>query len=312
MSRILVDGVRYEVRVAGSGPPLLLVHGFTGRGSSWSTCLPALRRLATTIVVDMLGHGRSDCPADPARHAVERQAADLAAIVERVAGPVADVLGYSFGARIALRLAVDHTSLVRRLLLESPSAGITDPDARSSRRTADGALAHDLERDGIEAFVGRWEALPLFASLEAMPAGRRARLHEQRLRNRPEGLAASLRGAGQGVMTPLHDRLAGLRVPTLVIVGELDPVAGRARDVAGAIPGARLATIPDAGHMPHLEAPAAFRRLVVEYLAEPTAGRSGTIPAGAAAGAAVPGTAAPGTHRVALPDEPHELASPAT
>lgn len=267
MSRVLVDGVRYEVGVAGSGPPLLLVHGFTGRGSTWSSCLSALRRVATTIVVDLLGHGRSDSPADPARHAVERQAADLAVIVERVAGAPADVLGYSFGARIALRLAVDHPSLVRRLLLESPSAGLADPVERESRRAADDRLAGDLERDGIEAFVTRWEAQPLFASLAAIPPGRRARLHEQRLRNRAAGLAASLRGAGQGAMAPLHDRLASIRVPTLVVVGALDPVAERARSVAGAIPGARLVTIPGVGHVPHLEAPAAFRRVIVDYLA---------------------------------------------
>ena len=108
MSRVEVDGVRYEVRAGGTGPGLLLLHGFTGRSAMWAPFLPMLRRHMTTIQVDLLGHGRSDSPTDPARHAVERQAADLAAILRRPrtrTGPVA-VLGYSFGARVALALAL--------------------------------------------------------------------------------------------------------------------------------------------------------------------------------------------------------------
>lgn len=267
MSRLFVDGVRYEVRVAGSGPPLLLLHGFTGRGATWAAHLPALRRVATTIVVDLLGHGRSDAPADPARHAVERQAADLAAILDRVAGVPANVLGYSFGARIALDLALDTPGAVRRLVLESPSAGIADPVARAERQVADGALADAIERDGIPAFVERWEALPLFASQALLPGARRARLHAGRLRNLPAGLAASLRGAGQGAMTPLHARLGAVACPTLVVAGALDPALDRALVVAAGIPDAQLELVADTGHAPHLEAPARFRHLVLSFLA---------------------------------------------
>ncbi len=280
MSRLVVDGVRYEVRVAGSGPPLLMLHGFTGRGATWAAHLPALRRVATTIVVDLLGHGRSDAPADPARHAVEHQAMDLAAILERVAGAPANVLGYSLGARIALTLALDAPAAVRRLVLESPSAGIADPLARAERQAADGALADAIERDGVAAFVERWEALPLFASQALLPAARRARLHAGRLRNRPAGLAASLRGAGQGAMTPLHARLGAVACPTLVVAGRRDPALDRALVVAAGIPGAQLALVAHAGHAPHLEAPVRFRQLVLSFLAgrESLPGAPGSTP----------------------------------
>jgi pimeloyl-ACP methyl ester carboxylesterase len=69
MTRMLAAGARYEVRDSRAGLPLLLIHGFAGLGSSWAVHLPPLRRTHRTIVVDLLGHGRSDAPADPARHA---------------------------------------------------------------------------------------------------------------------------------------------------------------------------------------------------------------------------------------------------
>jgi 2-succinyl-6-hydroxy-2,4-cyclohexadiene-1-carboxylate synthase len=268
MTRFRIDGATYEVRIGGNGPPLLLIHGFTGRGSDWAPFLPALRRSATTIAIDLLGHGVSDSPADPLRHAVERQAADAAAILHELGVEPADVVGYSLGARVALRMAVASPHAVGRLVLESPSAGIVDEEARTGRRAADEELAQVLDRDGLEAFVDRWENLPVFVSERALPPAVRARLHAARLRNRPDGLAASLRGAGQGSMEPLHDRLAAVTAPALVVAGALDrPGSDRARVIAAAIPGARLEILGGVGHAPHREAPRRFRRLLLDFLA---------------------------------------------
>ncbi len=269
MSRILVDGVRYEVRVGGHGPHLLLLHGFTGRGAGWGPHLPALRRASTTIQVDLLGHGCSDAPADPARHAVERQADDLAEILSRVATGPADVIGYSFGARVALMLAIAAPAAIRRLVLESPSAGVADPGERSQRRASDEALAIEIERDGIGAFVDGWEKLPLFATQGSMPEARRRRLHADRLRNSAGGLAASLRGAGQGAMTPFHGRLHEVTAPVLVVCGALDPVRRRSELVAAGIPGAELQFVARAGHAPHIESPARFRAIVLPFVTAP-------------------------------------------
>ncbi len=270
MSRIEIGGASYAVQVDGEGPPLLLIHGFTGRGSDWAPVVPALCRAATTIAVDLLGHGDSDSPADPARHAVERQAADLAAILRRLGLAPAHVAGYSLGARIALRIAVSEPDVVARLILESPSAGIADPAQRAGRRATDEQLAHLLEREGIEAFVDRWESLPLFASERSLPDADRVRIHAARLRNRPDGLAASLRGAGQGSMEPLYDQLSSVTAPTLVVAGALDEIGlGRAEAVVGGIPGARLAIMDGVGHAPHREAPDRLERLLLDFLALP-------------------------------------------
>jgi 2-succinyl-6-hydroxy-2,4-cyclohexadiene-1-carboxylate synthase len=268
MTRVLADGARYDVQTGGSGPPLLLIHGFTGRGADWAPLLPELRRVATTVTVDLLGHGSSDSPSDPARHAIECQAADVAAILTQLALAPATVMGYSMGARIALRMAVTTPVLVSRLILESPSAGIADAAERAARRASDEQLAQLAEREGIEAFVARWESLPIFASERSLPPEVRARHHAERLSCRPQALAASLRGAGQGSMEPLHGRLGSVAAPTLVIAGELDSVgAPRARTIAAAIPDAELALVHGAGHAPHREQPAQVARLVLDFLA---------------------------------------------
>lgn len=265
----IVNGLRWEVRARGSGVPLLLLHGFTGRGSGWGRHAAAFAKTFRVIVVDLPGHGRTETPTDPARASVERTADDLAVILRRDGHAPAHVLGYSLGARIALRLAVAHPTTLRRLVLESPSAGPAAESERLARRAADEARAVRLERDGIEVFVDEWEREPVFASHAALPPARAAGTRAERLRNRPDGLAASLRGAGQGAMEPLHDRLATVQAPTLVIAGALDP-AGRARaeGIAAGIPGARLEVVTSAGHTPHLETPATFRSLALSFLKE--------------------------------------------
>ena len=269
-----IDWVAIAARDNGDrrNPALLLLHGFTGSGSVWAGLTPGLRRRGLrTIAPDLPGHGRAGVPAEPASATVEGTADELARLLGRLDATPASVLGYSLGARIALGLAIAHPGVIDRLVLESPSAGIADPAEREARRRADEQLADELERDGLVAFIDQWERNPVFAS-HAKLDPRVARVQREfRLRNTAAGLALSLRLAGQGAMQPLHDRLAEIARPTLVIAGALDPARSRAEQVAAGIPGARLAMVKGAGHTPHLERPAAFRRLVTDFLLEDAA-----------------------------------------
>ncbi len=260
------DGVRYQVVARGNGQPLLLLHGFTGRGTSWGSVLPDLAYRGRIITVDLLGHGGSDNP-EPYRHAIERQAADIAIIVQRQGDGPADVIGYSFGARVALRLAIDFPDSVGRLIVESPSAGIAGANERAARRKADRYWVEMLERGELGRFVREWEGQRMFESQRRLPATVRGHVTEERLGNRPHGLANSLLGAGQGVMTPLQDRLGAITMPTLVISGALDPRGSEnATEVAHGIPRVLHGSIPEAGHTPHLETPHRFVHMVNEFL----------------------------------------------
>ncbi len=268
MTRIDVAGEELEVTVTGAGPAVLLLHGFTGSAASWTAVVETLAGQRRVIAPDLLGHGRSAAPGDPARYALERQANDLVALLELLDAGVADVVGYSMGARLALQLVIDHPSVVRSLVLESPAAGILDPEERARRRAADERLADRLEDSGLEAFVDAWESQPLFASQAGLSVEARQRLRAERLAHDPRGLAASLRGAGQGAMIPLRSRLGDIGCPVLIIAGVLDPVGqARSRSVAGAIAQARFELIERAGHAPHLEQPQIFSDLLAQFLA---------------------------------------------
>jgi 2-succinyl-6-hydroxy-2,4-cyclohexadiene-1-carboxylate synthase len=272
-----IDAMPWTVRVAGRGQPVLFLHGFSGSGLSWAG-LAGLGDRVRAIVPDLPGHGGTAFDADAGttpsaagarpRASVERTADDLAVIVRRLGADRVDVVGYSLGARIALRLAIAHPEVVRRLVLEAPSAGIADAAARAERLAADTERARLAVAEGIEAFAARWEAEPVLAGEAALPAPARARQQAIRRANAPLGLAASLVYAGQGAMEPLHGRLGEVRAPTLVVAGSEDPARARAEEVAAGIPGARLAVVAGAGHAPHLERPERFHALVLDFLLE--------------------------------------------
>ena len=169
------------------------------------------------------------------------------------------------GGRIALYTA--FSGFFRALILESASPGLEDPVEREQRRSSDEALAASIERDGVQAFIDRWEKLPLFASQSTLPAEAREALRSQRLHNRAGGLAQSLRGVGTGVQPSLHARLPTLHIPVLLIAGELDTkFTAIARSMAGALPLSQLRIVPGAGHAVHLERPEKFASLVGDFL----------------------------------------------
>jgi 2-succinyl-6-hydroxy-2,4-cyclohexadiene-1-carboxylate synthase len=261
------EGLRLHVAVGGDGPPLVLLHGFTGSAEAWDPVWAPLAACCTLIAVDLPGHGRSDAPANPERYALPRFADDLARVLDSLGLERVAVLGYSMGGRAALHFALGHPASVAALLLESTSPGIADERERRERATADTALAAAIERDGIDAFVARWEALPLWASQRALSDSERARLHAQRLRNRPRGLANSLRSAGAAVEPSLESRLSEMRAPALLVAGALDAkYVAIGRELERLLPSARLAIVPDAGHAVHLERPGELVAVVMEFL----------------------------------------------
>jgi len=285
-----VAGMTWTVRVAGRGVPVLFLHGFSGSGLSWAG-IAGLGSLVRAIVPDLPGHGgtawearvggaeaaatgvaATGAPPDRRpRASVERTADDLAGIVRRLGAERVDVVGYSMGARIALRIAATHPEVVGRLVLEAPSAGIADPGARAERAAADAERARFVVNEGIEAFAARWEAEPVLAGEAALPVAARERQAAIRRSHAPLGLAASLVYAGQGAMEPLHGRLRAVVAPTLVVAGADDPARARAEEVAAAIPAARLVLVPGAGHAPHVERPDRFHALLFDFLMETAA-----------------------------------------
>lgn len=259
----------YEIH--GDGPPLLLLHGFTGSVENWAPLVQSLRDAYRLIVIDLPGHGRSSVPSAPSDYAMPLVSRHIIALLEHLGYEDAHLLGYSMGGRLALYLALYYPHRWRSLILESASPGLASAAERQARVEADNALAEAIEREGIEAFVARWEKLPLFASQQQLPASIRDEHRALRLRNNPSGLANSLRGMGSGIQPPLWTRLAALTLPTLLITGALDhKFINIARQMLARIPHARLEIVPEAGHTVHLERPNLYTHLLENWLREVT------------------------------------------
>lgn len=264
--RIEADGAAYNVYMTGQGMPLLLLHGFTGSAASWQHVLPQLAFHYRIIVPDLLGHGGTSAPDDPARYAVERQSADLAAILDALNIDRAGLHGYSMGGRLALYTAIAHPSRFSALSLESASPGLDAEAERVSRRRSDESLAARILDRGVEAFVNEWEQLSLFSTQAALPPSVLAAQRNTRLNQRPLGLANSLRGMGTGMQPSLWDRLGELSMPVQLMTGALDAkFEAVAEQMAQRIPHVRRIQVPDAGHTIYLERPELWLSAVLAF-----------------------------------------------
>ncbi|MFA5885916.1 MAG: alpha/beta fold hydrolase [Acidimicrobiia bacterium] len=225
---------------------MILVHGFTQTADSWEPVLDALPPSVDALAVEV----------------PEALDFDTTAAVIGARGGPATYVGYSMGGRLSLALALDRPDIVHSLVLVSASPGIADERERANRRAADDQLAHDVERDGLDAFLERWLAQPLFASLPRELAG----VDQRRRGNSVERITHQLRALGQGAQPSLWHRLPELRMPVLLVTGAYDR---KFRDLASTMAAAigdnaRAVTVPEAGHALHLEQPAALAALLAE------------------------------------------------
>ena len=239
---------------AGKGPRLVFAHGFTQTGRSWMPVAEQFVGTNEVVLVDLPGHGRSSHV-----RADLRLGADLLATV----GGRATYVGYSMGGRFVLHLALAYPHLLQSMVLLSATGGISSDDERNERRAADEVLAEEIETGGVDAFLERWLALPMFATLPEY-----ARNLDDRATNTAAGLAGSLRLAGTGSQLPLWDRISHITAPTLTMAGDLDmKFSALAQQLAIAI-GRRAVyrSIPAAGHAAHLEHPFAVVAELREWL----------------------------------------------
>jgi 2-succinyl-6-hydroxy-2,4-cyclohexadiene-1-carboxylate synthase len=228
---------------------LVLLHGFGGTRRTWDGVVAQLSpERYRPLGLDLPGHGV---------YADAERPITFAGCVDHVLAraPARFVLcGYSLGGRVALHVALAAPERVTRLVLVSSTAGIEDAAERAERSAADHRLADELESVPFEDFIERWRAQPLFAD-EPPEVGERAR--EDQRRNRPDALAAVLRGIGSGEMTPLWGGLGELEMPVTVLVGDRDAkFQALGRRMVCLLPNAELSVVAG-GHGLSLENPAA-------------------------------------------------------
>ncbi|WP_449537346.1 2-succinyl-6-hydroxy-2,4-cyclohexadiene-1-carboxylate synthase [Ferdinandcohnia sp. Marseille-Q9671] len=260
-------GVNYHVKVVGNGMPLLFLHGFTGSISNWKQVADSLKNHYTCVLIDIIGHGKTDSPTDFHRYSIPHVAQDIIQILDQLDIPKVTIVGYSMGGRLALATAILHQSRVENLILESSSPGLRTEEERFLRLQSDEQLARQIVLEGIKSFVDYWETIPLFSSQRLLSKEKQLEIRKQRLRNNPKGLANSLRGMGTGAQPSYWHRLSELSIPTLLLCGGLDSkFCNIAEQMNSSMYHASVKKIKNAGHAIHVEQPDIFGKIVNEFV----------------------------------------------
>ena len=259
----------YDDSGAGAGPPLLLLMGGGESRRLWARQTPALAAGFRVLAPDHRDSGESPPEPEGAAYTAADLAGDAVALLDALGVPRAHVAGTSMGGLVALQLALDHPARVARLaLLSTPVGGVSLPAPPREAWSDDHAdwirgLFPQLAAPGyFEAHLGALEAL---AAL-----GRANRLTYA-------GLVRQLAVLGG---FDARGRLGEVRAPTLVVVGDHDPLIplAAAEATAAALPAAELAVIPGAGHLAFLERAEEVNRVIRDFLGDAAVGPAGAGP----------------------------------
>lgn len=251
-------GTRLYYRLAGSGPALLLLHGWALDGAMWRGLQDRLARDFSVLVVDRRGYGRST-----GQPSIEREVGDLRVLCQRLGLRNIAVLGMSQAARVALRLALSRSLRVSCLVLDGPpgpTRGETEPATEDPPLTQYRRL---LTERGLGAFRKAWRAHPLLA---LHTAGRRTRALVDDIGRRYTGLDLRRNRRSDSIRRPVN--LSRIRPPTLVLCGAKDLPARQqeAADLAQRLPRSRLIRLPGSGHLPNLDVPLRYEQALRGFL----------------------------------------------
>jgi len=250
----------------GSRVPLVLLHGFPLDRTIWSAQVRGLADVARVVAPDLRGFGESaGAPGRPgvAGTTMDDYAADVAALLDALDLPRAVVGGVSMGGYVAMAFHRAFAGRLRGLVLVDTRAGPDSAEARAAR-DASAALAR---AEGVSAVAAQSIGKMLTPENARPDAPMRRALSDLMGAQPVEGVVAAL-----GAIRDRPDSgpsIARIAVPTLVVCGIEDALIPPTESEAlrDAIPGARLALIPGAGHLPNFEQPEAFNRVVRTFLA---------------------------------------------
>ena len=256
-SKIRAGEVTLRVQEAGDGPPLLMAHGLGMSSDLWVHQWEPFSRSYRMIAVDLRGFGESDKPTDAGAYAIGRFADDLIHLLRALDIPRTHFLGTSMGGFVGQALALRAPEMLSSLILCHTACRMSIPaDVLEARVTA-------LKKASMEEY-GRMVAS------QALAPGASAELNDWLVglvvkNDRDAYRRVLVEGLGA---FDLEAEVGRIRVPTLVLIGELDRIIppDGGRDLAKRISGAELVDIRGVGHIGYAEKPAAFNDAVLGFL----------------------------------------------
>ena len=256
MPQVDVDSFRVHFREAGSGTPLLLLHGLGHDLGYWDADAPVFAAHHRVLRCDLRGFGESGKPSGP--YSLAGYAQDVDRFLDACGVPAAHIVGISMGGVIAQRVALDHPQRVRSLVLVSTSSEVGQRAIAVWQRLAD-----IVERDGFDERLADASRAFSAAFGERHPELVTA-MTRRNAANDPRSYAAAARAVSDYNWT---DALPAVRAPVLVLQGrddQLTPPGGSVK-MARALPRARLLLIDRAGHNLPIEQPDVFRAAVLAF-----------------------------------------------
>lgn len=257
MPQISVNGISMHYETHGEGTPLLFLHGLGSSLRDWEYQVEAFARHFRVLTLDLRGHGESDKPKGP--YSIALFARDAAAFLAQISTEPAHVVGLSMGGAVAFHLALDHSPLLRSIVVTNMSA-MVPVETFAQKRFYYGRLL-------ISALFGPKHMGRLIAR-NVFPKPEMAHLREtlvSRWAENPRRAYINALGAlkNWGVMERLHE----IACPALLLHSEHDysPLAHK-KEVAARMKRATLMTIPDTHHVVNVEQPEAFNTLVMRFL----------------------------------------------
>lgn len=264
-----IGGARLHYEISGVGPVVVLIHAGIADSGMWSEQIQALEAYFRVLRYDVRGYGQSELTATwPAYSDFD----DLRMLLQHLGIERVHLIGCSMGGGIALDFALAHPELVDRIVLSGAGVGRFLPPSDTLRQGWDQAEAAieagELEQ-ALEIENRMWVDGPR-RSPDDVDSVLRERVRE--MNRRIYTNAAALVGEPEALELdpPAAQRLGELQAPVLVLAGEYDmpDVLNLVEHISARLPRASSAIIPDAGHMLPMEQPAAFNRLVLEFLLE--------------------------------------------
>jgi 2-succinyl-6-hydroxy-2,4-cyclohexadiene-1-carboxylate synthase len=244
---------------AGAGPPLLLVHGICSSRAQWRPNLAGLAEFCTPVVVELLGHGRSESPDEPSEYELPAYIDRFEAIREGLGADRWAICGQSFGAGLTLNYALRRPERIRAQVFTNSASAL---------RPERPVLSAAAQRERIAAYEAQGRA-----ALEAMAfypkrTGRLAPEIEAELVGDAELI--SLSGMARSVITvagfSVASRLGEIATPTLLVNGAREKSFQPLRDAAAkALPGLEIVDL-EGGHPINLDRPAEFNAAVRAFL----------------------------------------------
>jgi pimeloyl-ACP methyl ester carboxylesterase len=255
MRMTMDDGVALEVTDTGSGPGLLLVHGFGGAKEDFADHVEALAASHRVVTFDHRGHGASDKPDDAAAYSLDRMAVDVLAVAEWLGMDAFRLLGHSMGGMVSRRVVLAEPDRIDALVLMDTSPGpIPSLDPELAELAA--AIMLDQGKGVLKPMLDEAGTLESPAHLRLL--AERPEMLEYEERNW-QALSPLMWATMLRELVHQPDQLAllaAVHCPTLVIVGDQDePFVDASRAMAATISGAELVVVRDAGHSPQLENP---------------------------------------------------------